>query len=246
MSILKNYPGAKNNSGIISFLINNIPYHEHYTELFAGSAALARAKKPAKMNLLYDVDHMVIGNLIHSQCFVSSNESTWGIYPTEAKEVLEMSKFNGKGCFMYLDPPYPMQARKSDRPIYRHEMTDSDHVELLTAALELNCNIMISTRRNEIYTDMLKDWRCEKFLTTGRAGMVTELIYMNYEKPEILHQYDHLGHNRTRRQNLKRKRESFLDKINEMDRYERHLLIQEIIANDPAAVKHFLAASDLV
>lgn len=57
----KKYPGAKTGSGMIQFLINHIPHHTRYFELFAGTAALYLAKKPAAIkNVLTDIDIRVV------------------------------------------------------------------------------------------------------------------------------------------------------------------------------------------
>jgi site-specific DNA-adenine methylase len=103
--------------------------------------------------------------------------------------------------FVYLDPPYPVDARRSTKNLYNFEMlADGDHVKLLSAARDLKNPVMISTRENPLYAEMLHDWRMEKFLTSDRGGAVYEVIYMNYPKPEFLHEYTFVGNGRTKRQ----------------------------------------------
>jgi len=61
---IENYPGAKRNSGILQFLINNIPEHTRYIEGFAGSAQLYFAKKPAiEGNCLIEIDEITFQQL---------------------------------------------------------------------------------------------------------------------------------------------------------------------------------------
>lgn len=254
--MISNYPGSKNASGIIPFLINNIPFHTRYFELCAGSAKLFQFKKRATANFLNDIDEDTAFGLYDLPGNFPLNVQwnyfleTWDIRPGDTVTTMyDQMKYLVYfpwllDDFIYLDPPYPFDSRRSDRKIYRHEMTDSDHVQLLTAAQALGVNIMISTRANDLYTDMLKGWRCKSFNTVDRGGAAVELIYMNYPEPELLHQYDYLGDGRTERQQIKRKRESFYEKVQDLDKYQRHALIQEMILTDRSAVQHFLTTLD--
>jgi hypothetical protein len=137
-----------------------------------------------------------------------------------------------------------MAARRSPARLYKHEMNDKQHVKLLKTMLPIDANIMISTRQNDLYDEHLKDWRKETFNTlTHRGRPATEIIYMNYPPPAILHQYDYLGEGYIDRQRIKRKVDRFQEKIQALPAYERHLFIQELIKHDQAAVQHFLSVS---
>lgn len=239
---IENYPGAKTNSGILQWLINNIPYHEVYYELFAGSAQLFRNKKSAKESVLSDIDKSVCKELKNLKLDAI-------IYNTDARHFLNSFQeiycypIGGKPslAFIYLDPPYPKTARRSGKKYYTHEMLeDFEHKHLLQIIKTLPAAIMISTRQNELYDLVLHDWRKETFKTMGRQGVCEEVIYMNYPIPSILHQYDYVGDGYVDRQRIKRKVTRFGNKIHQLPNYERHLFIQELIKNDSAAVKMFL------
>lgn len=234
-----NYPGAKNNSGILQFYINRIPYHTRCFEMFGGTAILSRTKKPASIkNIVVDADSEVIAQ--HNK----RNDTKIDYIVGDALALLKANNtptFNySRSDFIFLDPPYPFSSRRSGKKYYRHEMTDTDHVQLLSTVLQTDANIMICTRENELYDKMLKKWRREEFRTMGRQGVVEEIIYMNYEKPVYLHQYDYIGGDCWQRQGAKRKRKRFYNKINAMDIHEKHALIEELIKQDAAAVQHFL------
>jgi hypothetical protein len=64
---------------------------------------------------------------------------------------------------------------------------------------------------------------------------------MNYDRPTILHQYDFLGDGKTKRQMVTRKIDRFENKIQELPPYERHLLLQTLIAHSPREAEHFLS-----
>ena len=240
---MNSYPGAKANSGIQQFLINNIPYHDRYFELFLGSGALFFSKKRAARSELSDINMDCVRDV---QSRVPQREvfRTVSLGGIDAITVLKdergiKTKFT-RNDFIYLDPPYPFECRRSQRPLYKHEMTDQDHIDLINVIRSVDANIMISTRHNEIYSTMLSDWRMKEFKTVDHGGAAVEVIYMNYEEPALLHQYDHLGEDYIKRQGVKRKIQRFTDKIQELPPYEKHLFIQQIINNDTAAVQHFL------
>lgn len=86
----------------------------------------------------------------------------------------------------YVDPPYVMDTRykgaKTGR-IYRHEMTDLDHEELLKTLLELEGMVMLSGYPNEMYDDILAGWK--RIETKARISSYrgtdtrTECLWMN-------------------------------------------------------------------
>jgi len=231
---LNNYPGAKNNTGLIQFLVNEIPYHTRYWELYAGSAALFRNKRAANSNILNDINSDVVAAL---------KEEMHGaaIYNLPAVPLLQNGSFTRED-FIYLDPPYPKKARRSGRSYYKHEMLeDYDHVQLLTTIQALEANVMISTGQNDLYDDMLKGWRKKEFNTMSQRGPYVEIIFMNYDQPTILHQYDMLGSDYIERQHMKRKITRFKNKIEQLPIHQKHLLMQLLIENDTAAVQHFLS-----
>jgi len=88
--------------------------------------------------------------------------------------------------------------------------------------------VAISAYKCDLYDTMLKGWRCEQWQVRTRAGNAMEALYMNYAKPKELHQYNYLGDNRTQRQNIKRKRERWIDKLQNMTDQERYGLMEAI------------------
>lgn len=62
----------------------------------------------------------------------------------------------------YVDPPYVHDTRYSGAKtgrVYRHEMNDKDHLDLLNTLLELEGMVMLSGYPSELYSDVLKDWK---------------------------------------------------------------------------------------
>lgn len=62
----------------------------------------------------------------------------------------------------YVDPPYVHDTRYSGAKtgrVYRHEMNDKDHLDLLNTLLELEGMVMLSGYPSDLYNDALKDWK---------------------------------------------------------------------------------------
>lgn len=57
------YDGGKNGSGVFQRLICMMPPHTLYVEMFAGSAAVLRRKKPAKQSIAYEMNRATIREL---------------------------------------------------------------------------------------------------------------------------------------------------------------------------------------
>lgn len=86
----------------------------------------------------------------------------------------------------YVDPPYVHGTRydgaKSGR-IYRHEMQDQDHMDLLNTLLGLDGMVMLSGYSCEMYDDMLSSWKrvdTSARISAGRGTAVkTECLWVN-------------------------------------------------------------------
>lgn len=95
-----------------------------------------------------------------------------------AKELLQ--RYNTEDVFAYLDPPYLWGTRKNY--LYRHEMPDREHEELLDIALNHKGRILISGYENDMYNSYLKGWNKASKETTAERGLKrTEVLWMNYQ-----------------------------------------------------------------
>lgn len=81
-----------------------------------------------------------------------------------------IKRFNRPEVLIYADPPYLLSTRKMKKQ-YAHEMTDTDHVELLETLLQHQGPVMISGYDNEMYNNMLHLWRKEQIDTTAEKGL---------------------------------------------------------------------------
>ena len=95
-----------------------------------------------------------------------------------AVEVIE--RFNYSNVFMYIDPPYVLGTRTGKQ--YKHEMSDSDHEELLKLLLQSKAKIMLSGYESEMYNDYLNGWEKKQFSSCAEHGKPRmETVWMNYE-----------------------------------------------------------------
>ncbi len=91
-----------------------------------------------------------------------------------------INRYNTKDVFIYADPPYLLDTRKGY--LYKHEMTDEQHIELLELLINHPGKVMISGYENDLYNATLKGWEKAYKSTTAEQGLQRqEVIWMNYE-----------------------------------------------------------------
>lgn len=100
----------------------------------------------------------------------------------ECKPATELiRRFNKPNVLIYADPPYILSARGMRRS-YAHEMTDTEHVELLDVLLQHQGPVMLSGYDNDLYNRMLPDWtKLQKETTAEKGKHRTETLWINCE-----------------------------------------------------------------
>jgi len=120
----------------------------------------------------------------------------WNELPVKIKEIAERLKsvqieqqpavelihrYNRDDVLIYADPPYVL-ATRSGR-MYRHEMTDADHTELLEALDAHPGPVLLSGYDNPLYNERLKHWRRDTKQVKAEGGKIrenrTEVLWMN-------------------------------------------------------------------
>ncbi len=208
---MSNYPGNKKIYGVYHKIINNIPEHSRYFELFAGSGAIA--------NLLYDIpgDTDIFINDINNQVTNSYN------YPCDTIiSNLSIIDFFNKNIFtsadfLFLDPPYFLDTRsKSKQVLYGDfEMTESDHIQFLSEVQKIKSKIMIIHPDCNLYNDALQSWRKIPIKIRYNRKTSIENLYMNYPDGP-LQTYKFLGKDCWDRQRIKRKSVRYQSKFKGM------------------------------
>lgn len=100
---------------------------------------------------------------------------------TEHLPALDLiTRYNTNDVFMYIDPPYLRGTRKNY--LYRHEMKDSEHVDLLKVLLKHPGKVLVSGYENEMYNEYLHGWNKAYKDTRAENGLARkEVLWMNYD-----------------------------------------------------------------
>lgn len=91
-----------------------------------------------------------------------------------------IKRYDTKDVFIYADPPYLHGTRKNH--LYKYEMKDSEHVELLEILTKHPGRVMLSGYDNDLYNDILKGWNKVQKNTLAEGGRRRiETLWMNYD-----------------------------------------------------------------
>lgn len=91
-----------------------------------------------------------------------------------------IKKFNHPNVLIYADPPYLPGTRCGK--MYKCEMTEQDHVELLGALREHTGYVVLSGYASELYDRELAGWsRIEKRAYSQSHARRTEVLWCNFE-----------------------------------------------------------------
>lgn len=235
------YFGGKSGSGTYQTIINQIPPHKHYIEGFAGMAGVFRKMKTLASCLLIEKDPLLFPTYmgagfketvsVFSYLRQRDEEKRMCINDSAIQLFYEHRlKFDTKDTFIYLDPPYPLDSRKSG-PKYRYEMTNGEHRDLLTSIVAdyQHARIAISTYPNKLYTAWLKGrWRVIEFESQTRHGKATEQLWMNYPEPYELQDYQYLGLDYRERERIARMQRRWKAKFLSLPDLEKKAMLQQL------------------
>ena len=255
-TVLQRYRGNKDINGLWQFIINRIPPHDIFFELFAGSAAISR-RLVRSYKVINDCNAKTVSELKKELSSITGeficadalqllssltarDTSPWvlQIFRTvsAAAGIVESictsgsTDENNYGVLnmIYLDPPYLFSSRRSGKKIYDYEMTDKQHEQLLIICSKVKDNCMISHPENKLYDKYLKGWTKEKFKVCYHGKVFEECIYYNYQKPDILHTYQYVGSDCWDRQRVKRKIDRLVLKLKNLPALERNAVIERV------------------
>lgn len=228
MTALPRYPGAKAGAGVYQAIINEFPPHRVYVEAFVGSGAILLRKRPAEASIVIDADADVAGtwSTIAKSGAVAGLQAIHGDARTVIADLGE--QIIRADWLIYADPPYVLSARRSGAPIYRHELTDQDHLELLSLLRTVRAAVAISGYRCDLYDNLLHDWRRVDFRTMTHRGPAIESLWLNYTTAER-HEYTYLGRNFRERERIKRKKARWVRRIAAMPQLERDALLEALL-----------------
>jgi|SRR6185369_12551816 hypothetical protein len=228
--LLADYPGAKFGCGIAQRIISQMPPHHTYVELFAGSAAVLRLKKPAFSSIAVDADAAVCSTLralLPGTIVVCGDGIQW---------LKKQGRSLRPGTVLYCDPPYLATARSCQRDYYRCEFdTEAQHRALLRELCRLEPGVvwvLLSGYRSALYDEALKDWRRMDYTVGTHGGPATESLWCNGPEPVELYDWRFLGDNFRDRERIKRKLNRWRLRLAKMPPLERRLIASAIAGID--------------
>jgi len=237
MKPFSTYTGGKEGNGTYQTIINTMPPHDIYIEPFLGNGAIFRKKLPAVIaNIGIDISAAVSQQWDIIAKKESFFDQSYSIYNVDALQFLQqfaiidlvLNRIDLK-TLIYVDPPYPVESRKSSLPLYDYEMSYQDHERLLTSLLNLKSMVIISSYPNQLYSDVLKDWRTFTFQSATRRGMATEQLWFNYPESSQLHDYRFVGKDFRRREFISRKKSSIIKSISDCSAQEQQSIMLSIL-----------------
>lgn len=225
------YFGGKSGNGTYQTIINYIPPHKHFFSLYLGNCGVTRHIKPGLFMYLNDIDKRITdawkASNLPDNYFVRNMPALEFL-----KSIAKENTLDADNVFIYLDPPYKLSTRKSQANVYRFEMTDKDHTDLLTqivAMTDQGFKIMIGHYPDAEYDQALTGWHTHDFYSMIRNGLVLERIYYNYELTHELHDYSFIGKDFREREALARVKKNFVKKLNRLSPQLRAAILQDII-----------------
>ena len=238
---IEHYTGGKAGDGVYQAVINEIRPHDYLIIPFLGNCAIMRHIKKAELTVGMDLDTSLVAK------WQAMEFSDIKIHCQDGIEYLDRLPLNipiNKKVAIYCDPPYPISSRKGQRELYRHELTDEQHLRLLQILKKINrlsnangmipIDILISTYPNKLYENELEGWRLKTYQAQTRRGRATEHLYMNFKNDEgILHDYSFVGECYRQRERIKKKITRHVNRLLQLPASERNAIIHAIKTIEP-------------
>ena len=102
-----------------------------------------------------------------------------GVQIENRPAVETIRKFNHENVLIYADPPYLLSTRGGR--MYRYEMNEQDHMELLSALCDHKGFVILSGYPSEMYDRELKSWnRVTKKSYNQNSESREEVLWTNY------------------------------------------------------------------
>lgn len=237
------YPGGKGGAGVHQTIINQMPPHRVYIEPFVGGGSILRHKAPAIASIVIDADDRVADYWL-VRTGENGDAGSITVIHGDAGQFLKSYNFLGDEL-VYCDPPYVMASR-SGRRIYKHEMTDEQHSQLVAVLLTIPAAVMLSGYRNAIYDKLLAHWRRVDFQSMTRGGVRTESLWMNYDQPAVPAELTYLGTDYRQRERIKRKKLRWKAKLEKLPAAEQAAIMEVLrgILSPEMTVRDLTARND--
>ncbi|MES2394987.1 MAG: DNA adenine methylase [Bacteroidota bacterium] len=223
---MKKYTGNKNIPGVYQKIINEIPDCNTFIELFAGSAAISKILKTDNTTSIYlnDINECVLNRnvctVLNAEIFNLNYEDFLTHYNTLIR--------SSRSTTIFADPPYMHETRPSQKKLYVNEMSNDDHIQLLSTLLQQIHNVIIIHPKNKLYDQMLTGWRIKEIKIRYNKKTSIENLYMNFPDPKELLDYSYIGSNCWERQRIKRQQVNIYNKIAILPGVQRNAILKKL------------------
>jgi hypothetical protein len=139
------------------------------------------------------------------------------------------SRESASEYFVFCDPPYVMSQRATGR-IYQHELSDADHERLVGTVTRIDAAkalIMVCGYPSDLY-DGLAGWLRIHHRVPTRRGLQDERMWLNYQKPARLHDYQFIGDCRRSRERIRRRQRNWHTQLMAMSPAERAAMLESL------------------
>jgi hypothetical protein len=137
-------------------------------------------------------------------------------------------------AFVFCDPPYVLSCRAHGKQ-YTCELTDSDHVRLLSVLAAIPTSlaaIMLCGYASPLYATVDREWRAIDHRVPTRGGLQDERIWMNYDCCNCLHDYRYVGECRRDREKVRRRQRNWVSQLQAMTDPERAAMLDALRSVD--------------
>ncbi len=219
--IIKNYTGAKGGQTILPILANHMPKSKRYFSFFLGGGSLEFSRD------FKDCKWICSDKSASVQKHFSTSAPGVTVYKSW-QQLVENYVFTSDD-FIFCDPPYLFETRRTGLKYYQHEFNYENHVEFLDFIGQTQAKVLVTHPKNLLYSSQLSNFRELDFTYNTRNGMFYDCMYMNYNSSTLdLVTYKYLGYNNTDRQRIKRKTNNLITKIKNLSHHERQNLLQQL------------------
>jgi DNA adenine methylase len=198
-------------------IINEMPPHNLFLEVFMGRKPIMRLKRRAQINIGVDCDPDVVAAAVDR--YRDPGFTILRDDPIAFLRKYEWLHSQG-GELVYCSPPRLGNTEQGPR-----ESTEGFHEFLLETLKQLPCMVMITGIWSDLYERELSSWRTISYTDTG--GM-EEFVWMNFERPFELHDYRYFGDNHKERGQIKRKATRWRKRLEDMPLLERYALLHAL------------------
>jgi len=178
------YETVRDNSVELLSCLREIPYTE---EVFKRALAAGLAEDPVDRALNFLIKHRLSRSGMGEDFSKLSDEEdteSWDHLPEDLeftahrlqgviffnKPALELiDLYDSVDTSFYLDPPYYPTTRTSPK-VYKHEMTQFQHLLLLKRIVKCKGNVIISGYDNPVYNQELRGWEKYCFETANHSA----------------------------------------------------------------------------